>query len=191
MRSPLPTVLPRALPALLLVLACLLAPAAAHASYQELLKDACRDEKVDGTYSQKDYREALANLPADTDQYTNCRAVLRAAQLAAAKNQAAGGSSTPAGSDPVSQILASGDPLATATPTEKAAVTAATQQGGAPITVAGKVVEPSSLGAGRTVAASISDLPVPLLIALAICALAAIAALLAVLIPRVRERRHD
>ena len=72
-----------------LLLACLITPAVAQAGYQELLKDACRDERVNGTYSQKDYRDALANIPADADQYTNCRDVLRAAQLAAA--QRAGG----------------------------------------------------------------------------------------------------
>ncbi len=81
-----------------LVLASLLTPAVAAADYNELLKDACRDERVDGTYPQKDYREALANIPADADQYTNCRGVLRAAQLAAARAQAAGRS----GAAPVS-----------------------------------------------------------------------------------------
>ncbi len=73
-----------------LLLACLITPAVAQAGYQELLKDACRDEHVNGTYSQKDYTDALANIPADADQYTNCRDVLRAAQLAAASAQAAG-----------------------------------------------------------------------------------------------------
>ena len=73
-----------------LVLASLVTPTVALADYQELLKDACRDERVNGTYSQKDYRDALANIPADADQYTNCRDVLRAAQLASARTQAAG-----------------------------------------------------------------------------------------------------
>jgi hypothetical protein len=50
---------------------------------QQLLRDACRDGKVDGTYSQADFRRALIELPADTDQYTNCRDVLNEARLAA------------------------------------------------------------------------------------------------------------
>lgn len=188
MRPPLPTAPLRALPALLLLLA-LLAPAAARADYEALLKDACRDEKVDGTYSQKDYREALANIPADTDQYTNCRAVLRSAQLTAARAQAGGAAAPPPSADPVSALLATGDPLAAATPQEKTAVQKAAQQGSAPVEVAGEVVDPSTLGAGRVVAASISDLPAPLLVALAITALGALAALVAVLLPRVRDRR--
>ncbi|MCU0313048.1 MAG: hypothetical protein MUC84_03175 [Solirubrobacteraceae bacterium] len=191
MRPPLPTALLRALPALLLLALALLAPATAQADYEALLKDACRDEKVDGTYSQKDYREALANIPADTDQYTNCRSVLRSAQLAAARAQGGGAAAPPPSADPVSALLATGDPLAAATPQEKTAVQQATEQGSAPVEVAGEVVDPSTLGAGRAVAASISDLPAPLLVALAITALGALAALAAVLVPRVRERRRD
>jgi hypothetical protein len=174
--------------AFLLGLLVLASPA--RAGYDELLQDACQDERVDGTYSQKDYREALANIPADVEQYTNCRDVLRSAQLAAARAQAGGSAAVPPAADPVTTLLAAGDPLATATPQEQTAVAQATKQGGAPVTVAGQVVEPSTLGAGRAVAASLSDLPAPLLIALAITALGALAALLAVLVPRVRDRRQ-
>src|SRR4051812_15592003 len=35
----------------------------------DLLIDACRDENVDGTYSQATYKRALGQLPADSDQY--------------------------------------------------------------------------------------------------------------------------
>ncbi len=74
----------RLLTATLLLL--LLLPAA-HAfagdNPSDLLIDACRDEKVDGTYSQKTYRRALDQLPADSDQYTACRDVINRARLAA------------------------------------------------------------------------------------------------------------
>src|SRR4051812_2417701 len=49
----------------------------------DLLVDACRDEKVDGTYSQRTYRRALGQLPADSDLYTACRDVINRARLAA------------------------------------------------------------------------------------------------------------
>jgi hypothetical protein len=49
----------------------------------DLLVDACRDEKVDGTYSQRTFRRALDQLPADSDQYTACRDVINRARLAA------------------------------------------------------------------------------------------------------------
>ena len=49
----------------------------------DLLIDACRDEHVDGTYSQATYRRALQELPADSDQYTACRDVIERARIAA------------------------------------------------------------------------------------------------------------
>ena len=83
----------RLLTATLLLL--LLLPAA-HAfagdNPSDLLVDACRDEKVDGTYSQKTYRRALDQLPADSDQYTACRDVINRARLAALN----AGAATPA-----------------------------------------------------------------------------------------------
>src|SRR3954464_10386083 len=68
----------------------LLLPAAAAIpgdNAQALLVDACRDEKVDGTYSQQTYKRALSQLPADSDQYTACRDVINRARLAALNNR--------------------------------------------------------------------------------------------------------
>jgi hypothetical protein len=59
---------------------------------QDLLIDACRDERVDGTYSQGTYRRALDQLPADSDQYTACRDVINRARLAALNNRDTSGS---------------------------------------------------------------------------------------------------
>jgi hypothetical protein len=186
------------LTALILSLAGI-APQVAAAGYQELLRDACRDEKVDGTYSQKDYREAIANIPADADQYTNCRDVLRAAQLAAARTQSGGGSTGSGGSadaggsagGAASAPTAFGtDPLAGASPQERAAVAKAAGGGDAPVTVDGAVIEPSTFGAGRSVAGAVTDLPTPLLVVLALVALGALGALLLVLLQRVRDRRN-
>ena len=72
-----------------LLLALLLPVAAARAADNpnDLLIDACRDEKVDGTYSQRTYRRALDELPADSDQYTACRDVITRARLAALERQ--------------------------------------------------------------------------------------------------------
>jgi hypothetical protein len=66
---------------------------------QDLLVDACRDEKVDGTYSQRTYRRALDQLPADSDQYTACREVIERARLAALTNRGSGGGGDSAGRD--------------------------------------------------------------------------------------------
>ena len=150
----------------------------ASANYKDLLLDACgRDGKVNGTYSQEDYRKALANIPADADQYSDCRAIIRAAQLAAASGQKTLTPST------------AGDVLATATPAEQQAIAQAVESStGAPVKVGDAVVSPDSYGAGRAVAAGISDLPPPLLAALGLLAVGALAALLTVIVPRVRDR---
>ncbi len=153
-------------------------PAAATANYQDLLLDACgRDGKVNGTYSQEDYRKALANIPADADQYSDCRAIIRAAQLAAASGEKTLTPST------------AGDILATATPEEQAAIEEAIQSSnGNPVNLGGDVVSPASYGAGREVAAGISELPTPLKAALGLLAAGALAALLTAIFPRVRDR---
>ena len=150
----------------------------ASANYRDLLLDACgRDGKVNGTYSQEDYRKALANIPADADQYSDCRAILKAAQLAAASGEK---TLTPAAAAAI---------LATATPAEQQAIQQAVQSStGAPAKVGDAVVSPASYGAGRAVAADISDLPPPLLAALGLLTVGALAALLTVIVPRVRDR---
>jgi len=171
----------------------------ARADYRDLIVDACgrdpatgvADERVSGTYSQKDYRDALRNLSDDQLQYTDCEAIIRAAQLAGARAEAGGGKSTPG----IDALIAGagGDPLASATPQERAAVEQAVRNaedsGGTPLRVGGTLVSPSNLGAGRTVAGTASDLPAPLLIALTLAALAAIAALVSQIASRVRTSR--
>lgn len=164
---------------------------AARADYRDLIMDACReDERVDGTYSQKDYRQALANLSDDQLQYTDCEAILRGAQRAAARAQSGGGVASA-----IDNLIAGagGDPLASATPQERTAVEQAVKRasrsGGDPVRVGGEVVDPSSLGAGRVVAASASDLPAPLLAALVLALLGALAVAAHELVPRIRARR--
>src|SRR4051794_9318376 len=84
---------------LLLVLLLPAAHALAADNPSDLLIDACRDEKVDGTYSQRTYKRALSELPADSDQYTACRDVINRARLAALDNRGkSGGGSSGSGS---------------------------------------------------------------------------------------------
>ena len=159
----------------------------AQASYEELLRDACgRDGKVNGTYSQEDFRKALANIPADADQYSNCRAIIRAAQLAAASG--ASGDTGDSGASTLSPSTAR-DSVAEAAPEDKAAVEeAAKASEGAPVKLGESTVSPASYGAGRQVAAGISELPTPLKAALGLLAVGALAALLTAIVPRVRDR---
>ncbi len=187
------TRLPAKIPLAVALLVALCA-APAQADYRDLILDGCRqDERVDGTYSQKDYREALDNLSDDQLQYTDCEAIIRAAQLAAARAQAHGGR---AGVGGIENLIAGagGDPLASATPQERAAVEHAVAQaeksGGEAVSVGGELVEPSYVGAGRVVAASASNLPAPLIAALALAAITALATLATAIVPRLRARRQ-
>ena len=68
-----------------LAIACLAAPAAASADsgVNKLLTDACKDEHIDGHYTQAQYKKALEQLPTDADEYTACRDVLQRGRLAA------------------------------------------------------------------------------------------------------------
>jgi hypothetical protein len=176
-----------------IVLLALLAPAApalAKDRSDELLVDACRDEHVDGTYSQADYAKALRKIPADTDEYTACRDVVRNAQLAAAatggkrgggsSGSGGGGGSSggggsgggPAGGGSSGGAGGSGGAGTTTaaeappTPAELGSLAAAGQAGGKPVQIGGALVRP--------VSAARHDLPVTVLVLVGLMAAAAL-----------------
>ncbi len=158
-----------------------LLPAGASASAIELQRDCIDDGRVDGTYSQKDYRDALRSLSTASDEYSNCRGIIEAARLAAA-----GGSPATPGS--VVPIPVPGvDPLAAATPAQRAAVKIAQTTPPAALVIGGQTVRPGAIGAGRPVKASVSDIPAPLLVTIVLALLAGIGALASIVIPRVRR----
>jgi hypothetical protein len=68
-----------------LALACV-APVAADAGggAGAILKDCEADGQIDGTYPPAAYAKALSALPTDLDEYSDCRSVIRSAQLRAA-----------------------------------------------------------------------------------------------------------
>jgi hypothetical protein len=106
----------------------LLAPALARASGDDVIKDCTRNGSLTKTYSQSEYDQALAELPADVDEYGDCRQIIRDAQLAAAGGGGGTGGGA-AGSIP-------GISAAEATPKnaeEKAALTSAQAKGDAPV----------------------------------------------------------
>src|SRR5947209_12020253 len=111
------------------VFGCLLLPAGAWASGTAVIRDCTDDGVIQGHYSQQDYKNDLANLPTDVDEYTNCRDVIKRAQLAALGGRSGGGPSGGAGASNGS-VPPGGDPLAGATPAERAAAEAA-RSGGA------------------------------------------------------------
>ncbi|MEA2276768.1 MAG: hypothetical protein QOC78_1728 [Solirubrobacteraceae bacterium] len=173
----------RRLPTALLLIALLLVPSVAHASggARKLLIDACRDEKVNGTYTQKEYKQALEQLPADSDEYTACRQVIEAARLAALSNSKGGGSGNggaatggSAGGGGSSGAAGAANPLATASPSERKAIAKAGRTATA-VDIAGEPVRPGTLGLGG-LSGSGRDLPTALIALIALLALAVLAA---------------
>ena len=188
---------------LLVILPVLLLLAPAAPAQAASLLDDCQDGRIDGTYSQADYRRALRNIPSDFDQYTDCRRVIRRAQLAAA-----GGGSDPGGGEGGGTTGAGGtgggsggaagggtsteaptsalrtDPLESATPEERRAFEQATT-GGAPVRVGQAAIRPGATGAD----AAAGDIPGPLLVLLALLAVAGLAYGAAVTRARVLARR--
>jgi hypothetical protein len=165
----------RLLPTALLLIALLLVPSAAHAAggARKLLIDACRDEKVSGSYTQKEYKQALDELPADSDEYTACRQVIEAARLAALSSRGSKGGGGGTGGGP-SGVPATADPLATASPSERKAIAKAGRTA-TPVEIAGQPVRPGSLGLGG-MSGSGRDLPTSLIALIALLTLAVVAA---------------
>jgi hypothetical protein len=168
-----------------LIIASLAAPAAAAADSgpTKLVIDACRDEHIDGTYTQAQYKKALEQIPSDSDEYTACREVLERGRLAALGNKrksgggtgsssGSGGGGSSSGTSGASPAPAA-DPLATATPAQKKALAKAGQSAQA-VDIGGKLVKPGDLGVGA-LAGSGHSLPTTLAALIALLAASALA----------------
>jgi len=174
----------RLLTAVAVVASCLLIPAtSALASGADVIRDCNDNGRLTKTYSQKEYRQALAQMPADIKQYTDCEGIIRRAQLGLP-----GSTGGPAAN--------AGTPFAGATPEEQQAaqndIAQAGQAGGAPQLVGGKgkggfYVTPGALSFTK-VSAATSELPTPLLVLLGLIVIATIAAAVHYGVGRFRER---
>jgi hypothetical protein len=136
--------LPRLLALSLVLAAGIASPAGA--SVGETIIQRCTHLQSLSGFSQQAYSEALKDLTADTREYTECGALIRQAQLAAATGR--GG---PAGAAvPIPP-----------TPSEQRAIAHATHAGPIPIRVGSAVVHPGVVHAD--IASALSSLPTPLL----------------------------
>jgi hypothetical protein len=173
----------------LALLIALAAPGFAHASGSDVIKD-CADGAIDKSYSQPELAQALTNLPADLDEYTDCRDQIKRAQLGGSSG---GGSSTGGGGTGGGGTTGAGgtggggatgaddgtggapvDPLATATPEERAAYEKAILAGSAPVQLDGRPVTPGTLGGATS--SGLADLPTSLLVILALLAVGGLGA---------------
>lgn len=171
----------------LLVLLSLAAPAGAMASAgSEAIIGECANERLSKTYTQQDYRKALADLPADLREYTACYDVILAAQRAAARGATdTSGASGAAGTSGTSGTggtagttstgaVAAADPLSTASPEDQAAAKAAQQQGARAVTLGGATITP---GAPGTLVSSLDELPAAVVVLLVLIVIAGLGGL--------------
>jgi hypothetical protein len=155
-----------------LALACLLlglvvVPAAKAAGTTQILRDCADDGVLQGDYTPSELRKARQNIPADTDEYTDCRDVLAraAAGGAAGRGGSGGGSSAGAGEPPPDPNTPEGREIVGG---------AGAKPPPGPIDIGGRPVVPGT--AGLAANAVRNDLPTTLAIVLALLAAGALAA---------------
>ncbi len=184
-------------------------PGVALANGDAVIQDCALDEQLSKSYTQAEYKDALAHIPGDLDQYTSCRDVIRRAQLqAAGVGGGAGGSSSggvgggaggggTGGGGGVPGVPGDGNnnglddvdnAIAAASPAERDALKHATA-GSDPVSVGGRTISPSALTRGD-LGGSSTSIPTPLLVALILLALGTAAALTPTLRTLARSRRH-
>jgi hypothetical protein len=156
---------------LLAILVC--APAALAVSTRTKILQECQDGRLTGTYTSRQIRDALNNIPDDIDQYSDCRDVLRRALLNQAgnsgNNDGGGVGGGGIGGGPGDSV-GSGQPLTPSTDADRKALDDAAASGGRPLQIAGRNVTPGE-GDLR------NSLPTTLIVVLALLAAAAVAAI--------------
>jgi len=162
-----------------MALACLVlglivaVPAANAASTTQILRDCADDGVLQGDYTPAELRRARQRIPADTDQYTDCRDVL--ARAASQSVTGASGGSV-AGGDGSGGGGGGGERLTPADDTERSALEEAARDGGSAVDIGGTKVVPGA--AGLRAGAARNGLPptlTALLILLGIAALSTMA----------------
>ena len=190
----------------LLIALFLLPTAAAFANGDKVIRDCTDDGRLEGHYSQKDLRDALNSMPSDIDEYTDCRDVIRRAAFGGAggssggKGGSGGGGGSSSGGGEFGGFGGSGgggtggsapsggapaDPVAGASPAERAALDRAKSDDSAVRFSDGSVIAPGVV-AQRT---SATDVPTPLVIVAILLALVALGAFAPTLRSRVLARR--
>jgi len=170
----------------LLALLALASPALG--SGKTVINDCSDDEVLSKTYTQKEYRDALAQLPADADQYGNCRDIIARAQDRAASKGGSksatrdgsgsgattgGGSSSSGGQGPSSAPAS--DQLAAASEADRAAAAeAARTQAPVAAPPAGPAVNAADVARAPD-SGGFADIPAPILILLALLLVGALA----------------
>ncbi|HWT22080.1 MAG TPA: hypothetical protein VN213_01100 [Solirubrobacteraceae bacterium] len=192
----------RASLALVLVLLLLPAPVSA-ATRTEILRD-CQDGSLSGTYTRAELRDARSNIPADIDQYSDCRDVLARALTAPSATDggndgngdgsATGGGGSPTGGATPSNAGTGGSvptapsaPVRPNNPTEEQALAEAAKEP-EPVTVGQRPVVPGASAFSPGVPQH--ALPSSLVVTLVLLAVAALGGAAPLVRRRVLDRRN-
>jgi hypothetical protein len=143
----------------------LAATGAALASPIDVIRDCSEDGSLNHHYSQRDLSGALGQLPSDIDEYTDCRSVIRAAQLSGA-----GGKSATATKGVASRVNGAAPP----SEGEQKQLAQATGSG-SNVQIGGKPIGPGTGAAPLTTAGFGTDVPASVVVVLAILGLAMLA----------------
>jgi len=160
------------------VLAMLALPAPAFASADQVIKDCARDGKLDRKYSNSELRRARNNLPADLDEYSDCRDVIASA-IKGGSDKGLG-----AGSPGVGATNPQGEAVAQAEDQSDLAAIASGKGEKPTVDVGGTSLSPDSSGFFNLGGAA-NEVPLPLLLALILLGLFALASGLGALRERV------
>lgn len=174
--------------ALLALCAAFAVPAGVASADRDAVLQDCQDGKLDSQHSRGDLRDAIEDIPTDLDEYTDCRDVIRRAQLGLSGSGGGSGSGsggsgsgsgggtgvtggtggTGGGSGGSSNAT---EALASATEAEKEALARTAAGGGnTPVQIGGAMVGP------RIGVSSSTSLPTPLVVVLVLLTLAGLTA---------------
>jgi hypothetical protein len=153
-------------------------PASASASASDVIRDCADDGQLQGHYSRGELLRARDGLPADLDEYSDCRSVIAGAisGLGRHKGGSGGGGGANAALSPAEKARAAAE--------DAAALDRATHGGKPSVEVGGHVVKPGSNGLFHLASAS-NGLPTPLLLTLIAAGLLALGGALVALRRRV------
>jgi hypothetical protein len=154
-------------------------PATASASADQVLRDCILDGKLDREYSNAELRKAKDNIPSDSDEYSDCSDVIASAIKGGSDRGKGAGSPGVGATDPAGEAAAR-----TEDQSDLASVATAAKEDAPTVDVGGASLEPDSSGFFNLSGAA-NEVPLPLLFALILLALFALASGLAALRERV------
>jgi hypothetical protein len=168
------------LTALLAAMALTSAPVAFANAGETIIQRCTHGQSLSG-FSQSAYSQALKELSADAEEYTDCSSLIRQAQVAAASHRGSSGGGAPPS--------AGSTPATTASPAEQKSVARAAASAPTPVSLGGQIIHPGVVHA--SVASALSSLPTPLIATMALLLVCLLLVVGRAVNSRVRAGRAD